>query len=171
MPGRTLVRDRRGSSFGVGAGLRIRRVRAGWIHLQHVYWGGGRASLDAVVLVTAFMALVGSAPSRSGLSGRESFDIGAVAVAQALVLSIITFMKGRIGLGCLSIFVPFPVCGAPSGSARRARRGRGGSTLSPSSSGRATDSRRIRSGTASWNGFFNAIGGRADDPAAEEDPV
>lgn len=157
--------------FGVGAGLAFDEF-ALWIHLQDVYWGRqGRASLDAVVLVTAFMALVVLGTKPFGLSGRESFDIGAVAVAQALVLSIITFMKGRIGLGCLSIFVPFLGLwgtirlGTPGSPwARRfyseSKLERARHRFPPDSLGN-----RIR------NGFFNAIGGRADDPAAEEDPV
>ncbi len=156
--------------FGVGAGLTFDEF-ALWIHLRDVYWGEqGRTSLDAVVLVTVFMALVVLGTKPFGLNGTESLDAGAVVVAQALVLSIITFLKGRIGLGCLSIFVPFLGLwgtlrlGRPDSPwARRryseAKLQRARERFPPDS-----PSSRIR------DRFFNAIGGRADAPE-QEDPL
>ncbi len=44
--------------FGIGVGLTGDEF-ALWVHLEDVYWSKeGRASLDAVILVCAFMALV-----------------------------------------------------------------------------------------------------------------
>jgi hypothetical protein len=95
------------AAFGVGAGLTFDEF-ALWVHLRDVYWSEqGRVSLDAVVLVIAFMGLVVVGTKPFGLEGKESALIAAVTIAQALLLSIITFLKGRILLGALSVFVPF----------------------------------------------------------------
>lgn len=155
--------------FGIGAGLTFDEF-ALWIHLSDVYWSEeGRSSLDAVVLVIVFMALVVLGSKPFGLEGNESIGVGAVVVAQALVLSIITLLKGRIGLGVASVFIPF------LGLWGALRLGRPGSPwarrrYSEEKAARAEarfppDSRgqRIR------DGFFNAIGGRADG-APPQDP-
>ena len=68
--------------FGVGGGLTFDEF-ALWIHLRDVYWGEqGRTSLDAVVLVTVFMALVVLGTKPFGLNGTESLDAGAVVVGR-----------------------------------------------------------------------------------------
>ena len=93
--------------FGFGAGLTFDEF-ALWVNLEDVYWAQqGRVSLDAVVLVTVFMGLVVIGTEPFGLEGGEAPALAALTVAQAFVLSIISFMKGRIGLGTLAIFIPF----------------------------------------------------------------
>ncbi len=92
--------------FGIGAGLTFDEF-ALWVNLEDVYWAQeGRESLDAVVMVFAFMALVVLGGTPFGLDEATSILGTAIVAGQALVLSSITFMKGRIGLGALSVFVP-----------------------------------------------------------------
>jgi hypothetical protein len=93
-------------AFGVGCGLTADEF-ALWVRLDDVYWAKeGRASLDAVILVTAFMALVVIGVQPFGLDEPLSVGLTAFAVLQALLLSGIAFLKGRIGLGAVAVFLP-----------------------------------------------------------------
>jgi hypothetical protein len=93
-------------AFGIGAGLTLDEF-ALWVHLKDVYWSDqGRSSLDAVVLTVAFMGMVVIGVKPFGLGGASTDALAVFAVAQALVLSVISFLKGRIGLGVIAIFVP-----------------------------------------------------------------
>jgi hypothetical protein len=154
--------------FGFGAGLTFDEF-ALWIHLRDVYWSEqGRSSLDAVVLVTVFMALVVLGTKPFGLEGKESAGIAAVAIAQALVLSVITFMKGRIGLGVLSVFIPFLGMwgalrlGRPESPWARHRYSE--AKLARAHRRFPPDSRAVRA----RDRFFNAIGGRPSEASGEE---
>jgi len=93
-------------AFGVGAGLTLDEF-ALWLYLRDVYWAEqGRDSIDAVLVATLLAGLV--------VVGVQPFDLdqtGAavgttVGIAMVAVLAAITFLKGRILLGVLSIFVP-----------------------------------------------------------------
>jgi hypothetical protein len=92
--------------FGIGSGLTLDEF-ALWVHLDDVYWSDeGRISLDAVILVVAFMALVVIGTKPFGLDEPLSVAVTALGVAQAVVLSAISFVKGRLGLGVLAVFIP-----------------------------------------------------------------
>ncbi len=158
--------------FGFGAGLTFDEF-ALWVNLEDVYWAQqGRVSLDAVVLVTVFMGLVVIGTEPFGLEGGEAPVLAALTVAQAFVLSIISFMKGRIGLGTLAIFIPFlGLWGAL----------RLGKPTSPWGRRRYTGKKLARAearfppdslGHRMRDGFLNAIGGRPSlpDPTSQTAP-
>lgn len=93
--------------FGIGAGLTLDEF-ALWLHLEDVYWAQeGRSSLDAVVLATVFATIIamGVRPVGLGDAGGTLATIGAVALL--LLLSGITFMKGRLVLGLVALHLPF----------------------------------------------------------------
>jgi hypothetical protein len=92
--------------FGIGAGLTLDEF-ALWLRLEDVYWASeGRASIDAVVMATLLAGLI--------VVGVQPFDfdqtsaqVGAAAgVTVVGVLAAITFFKGRILFGVVSIFIP-----------------------------------------------------------------
>jgi hypothetical protein len=99
--------------FGVGAGFTMDEF-ALWVHLEDVYWEKeGRRSIDAAVIAVAFAALVVVGTSPFGLDDPESVGATAAVVAGVLLLAIVCFVKGRILLGVLGLFVPvFAVVGA-----------------------------------------------------------
>jgi hypothetical protein len=93
-------------AFGIGAGLTLDEF-ALWLYLKDVYWSTeGRDSIDAVVVAALLAGLV--------VVGVQPFDldqtqaaIGTTAgIAVVIALAAITFLKGRILLGVVSIFVP-----------------------------------------------------------------
>jgi len=103
-PGRELI----GILFGVGAALTLDEF-ALWLYLRDVYWSPeGRSSIDATVIGLAFGALllVGSSPFGIGGGGREPRMVAFAMVAINILLALITFLKGKLALGMLSIFVP-----------------------------------------------------------------
>jgi hypothetical protein len=92
--------------FGVGAGLTMDEF-ALWVRLQDVYWATeGRTSFDAVVIAAAFAGLVVLGTQPFGLDDPASISGTAVAVALILGLAVICFVKGRVLLGVLGLFVP-----------------------------------------------------------------
>ena len=92
--------------FGVGAGLTMDEF-ALWVRLQDVYWATeGRASFDAVVIAAAFAGLVVLGTQPFGLDDPASISGTAVAVALILGLAVICFVKGRVLLGVIGLFVP-----------------------------------------------------------------
>jgi hypothetical protein len=93
-------------AFGIGAGLTLDEF-ALWVYLRDVYWSAeGRDSIDAVVLVTLLAGLVvlGVQPFDLDQTGAAVGTTGAVVIV--LGLSTFTFLKGRLLLGAISIFVP-----------------------------------------------------------------
>jgi hypothetical protein len=93
------------AAFGIGAGLTADEF-ALWVRLDDVYWSNeGRVSLDAVIFVVAFMALVVIGTKPFGLDEPASVLVTAYVVTQTIVLSGISFFKGRIALGLLAIFI------------------------------------------------------------------
>jgi hypothetical protein len=92
--------------FGVGAGFTMDEF-ALWVHLKDVYWQEeGRRSIDATVIAAAFAALVVLGTTPFGLKHPAPATATAVVVAAVLALTIMCFMKGRILLGVVGLFVP-----------------------------------------------------------------
>jgi len=92
--------------FGIGVGFTLDEF-ALWVHLDDVYWSEeGRASLDAVVVATAFAALVVLGTNPFGLDDPASITGTALAVAVILGLAVLCFLKGRVLLGVIGLFVP-----------------------------------------------------------------
>jgi hypothetical protein len=92
--------------FGVGAGLTLDEF-ALWLRLQDVYWADqGRSSIDAVVIAALFAGLVVVGAQPFALDEPASV-LGTVAVVGVnLTLASLAFLKGRIMLGVLAVFVP-----------------------------------------------------------------
>jgi hypothetical protein len=99
-------------AFGIGAGLTLDEF-ALWLYLKDVYWAAeGRDSIDAVIVAALLAGLV--------VFGIQPFDldetssvVGTVAgVVIVALLAAITFLKGRMLLGVLTIFVPVVGVGA-----------------------------------------------------------
>jgi hypothetical protein len=93
-------------AFGIGAGLTLDEF-ALWLYLKDVYWANeGRDSIDAVVFATILASLVAI--------GVQPFDLEQVgaavgttaAVAVVAALAAIAFLKGRLLLGVLTVFIP-----------------------------------------------------------------
>jgi hypothetical protein len=99
--------------FGVGAGFTMDEF-ALWVHLEDVYWEKeGRRSIDAAVLTVAVAALLVVGTTPFGLDDPESVLGTVVVIVVVLGLAIMCFMKGRIMLGVLGLFVPaFALIGA-----------------------------------------------------------
>lgn len=92
--------------FGIGAGFTLDEF-ALWVYLRDVYWSPeGRASFEAVVVAVAFAALVVLGTTPFGLDDPASIvgTIGAVAIV--LVLCAVCFVKGRLLLGVVGMFIP-----------------------------------------------------------------
>ena len=95
------------AGFGVGAGLTVDEF-ALWVHLRDVYWSEeGRASFDAVVCTIAFASLVVLGVRPFGLDGAGPIWGTIAAVSLVVGLSLICFLKERIFLGIVGLFVPF----------------------------------------------------------------
>jgi hypothetical protein len=92
--------------FGVGVGFTLDEF-ALWVNLKDVYWAEqGRQSFDAVVVALAFAALVVLGTTPFGLDDSVSITGTAAAVVVVLGLAIMCFMKGRVLLGVVALFVP-----------------------------------------------------------------
>ena len=95
-----------GIAFGIGAGLTMDEF-ALWLRLDDVYWREqGRESFDAVVVAVAFAGLVVLGTTPFGLDDPASVSATAVAVLLVLGLAVACFLKGRILLGVVGLFVP-----------------------------------------------------------------
>jgi len=93
-------------AFGVGAGFTLDEF-ALWVRLEDVYWlQEGRASFDAVVVATAFAALVVLGTTPFGLNDTGSIVGTGAVVAIVLGLAVLCFLKGRILLGVIGLFIP-----------------------------------------------------------------
>jgi len=92
--------------FGIGAGLTLDEF-ALWLRLEDVYWSEqGRQSIDAVIMAALLAGLVVLGVRPFGLDDPGSV-IGTIAtVTLNLLLASITFLKGRMLLGVVAIFIP-----------------------------------------------------------------
>lgn len=94
--------------FGVGAAFTLDEF-ALWLYLRDVYWcPEGRSSIDATVMGLLFGALllVGTSPFGVHGTGGESRAVAFAMVALNVVLAVVTFLKGKLTLGMLAVFVP-----------------------------------------------------------------
>jgi hypothetical protein len=156
-------------AFGIGAGLTLDEF-ALWVYLRDVYWSAeGRDSIDAVILVTLLAGLVvlGVQPFDLDQTGAAIGTLGAVVVV--LGLATVSFLKGRLLLGAISIFVPVVGLVAAvrlakpnSPWARRRYRGRRAHRLERATARHERDTRLDAMGVR----IRNAIGGA---PTPEED--
>ena len=122
-------------AFGVGAGFTLDEF-ALWVRLEDVYWAEqGRASFDAVVCSLAFALLVVLGTRPFGLDEPASVWGTVAAVGAVLAIAAVAFMKGRVLLGVIGLFVPVV---ALAGAVRLAR------PSSPWARWRYEDSRRLR---------------------------
>jgi hypothetical protein len=79
------------------------------LHLRDVYWTPeGRRSVEVSVIWTLLGLLLLTGISPFGIHDRTEIPriIGFAVVTVAIVLSIITCLKGKLTLGLLSIFLP-----------------------------------------------------------------
>jgi len=157
--------------FGGGMGVALDEF-ALILHIKDVYWAEeGRQSLDAVVIVVAFVAMLvlGLAP----LSPAEDADTPRWTVAMFMLAHaafvVFTLLKGKIWTGVFGVFVPLL---AWVGAIRLARPG------SPWAHWRYSDGseklerarRRATRSDGRWAGpryrFFDLIGGKpsGDEP-------
>jgi hypothetical protein len=101
-----------GALFGIGAALTLDEF-ALWLHLDDVYWSKeGRKSIDAVLLGASICALLLIGTSPFGVEGVESEDVTgyvtlAVVLAVDFAAAVVAFMKGKLILGAIGLFVPF----------------------------------------------------------------
>jgi hypothetical protein len=94
--------------FGVGAGLTMDEF-ALWTRLEDVYWSeAGRSSLEAIGFVTVLGALVVIGVQPFKLEDPGSAIAVSAAIAVPLFVSFLAFLKRRILLGAVGLFV-FPV--------------------------------------------------------------
>jgi hypothetical protein len=122
-------------AFGVGAGFTLDEF-ALWVRLEDVYWAEqGRASFDAVVCSLAFALLVVLGTRPFGLDEPASVWGTVAAVGAVLAIAAVAFMKGRVLLGVIGLFVPVV---ALAGAVRLAR------PSSPWARWRYEDARRLR---------------------------
>jgi hypothetical protein len=94
--------------FGAGAAFVLDEF-ALTVHLRDVYWTPeGRHSIEVSViwLLLGLLLLTGIAPFGIHDQTEVPRIIGFAVVAVAIVLSIVTCLKGKLTLGLLSIFLP-----------------------------------------------------------------
>jgi hypothetical protein len=95
-------------SFGVGAAFVLDEF-ALTVHLRDVYWTPeGRHSIEMSIIWSLLGLLLLTGISPFGIHDQTEVPriIGFGVVALAIVLSVITCLKGKLTLGLLSIFLP-----------------------------------------------------------------
>jgi hypothetical protein len=111
-------------AFGVGAAF----VLDEWaltVHLRDVYWTPeGRHSIEMSIIWALLGLLLLTGVSPFGIHDHSEVPriVGFAAVALAILLSVVTCLKGKLTLGLLSIFLP------PVGLVAAVRLARPGST-------------------------------------------
>jgi hypothetical protein len=146
--------------FGIGAGLTADEF-ALWVRLEDVYWAEeGRSSLDAVIIVSAAMALVVIGIRPFGLDEPLSVGGTAFVVAEALALTVISVLKGRVSLGVAAVFIPglglWAACRLAKPGSAWARRFYGTAKVARAAERFPPDRRGVRLRAR----FLDAIGGR-----------
>ncbi|MFM7686396.1 MAG: hypothetical protein ACKOD2_05225 [Ilumatobacteraceae bacterium] len=101
--------------FGVGAALVLDEF-ALWLHLDDVYWSEeGRKSIDAVLMGAALALMLLFTASPLGASSAAQVGRVALFVIVGINLSwaVVSFLKGKIYLGLVGVFIPtFAAVGA-----------------------------------------------------------
>lgn len=103
-----LGRDAVAVVFGTGGAFVLDEFALS-LYLRDVYWSEeGHGSIDASLLgvLLAALLLVGLSPFGVHDGGHLPRLIGFVLVASNVVLSLVTFAKGKLTLGLLAVFVP-----------------------------------------------------------------
>jgi multisubunit Na+/H+ antiporter MnhB subunit len=102
------------TAFFFGGGLALTLDEFALIlHVEDVYWAEqGRQSIDAVILGIAFVALLLTGLVPLTVPDTTSYEVASRWIAVALiganvVFVVITFLKGKLWLGTLGLFVPF----------------------------------------------------------------
>lgn len=102
------------SAFVFGAALALTLDEFALIlHLEDVYWAEqGRQSIDAVILSIAFVALLLTGLVPLAVPDTATLELASRWVAVALIAAnvvfvVVTFLKGKLWLGTLGLFVPF----------------------------------------------------------------
>jgi hypothetical protein len=97
-----------GICFGIGSALTLDEFALS-LYLKDVYWSPeGRSSVDATVagVMLAGLLMVGISPF--GVADpHETRTMMFSVVALNVPLAVVTFLKGKLMLGLISIFVPF----------------------------------------------------------------
>lgn len=100
-------------AFAFGAGMALTLDEFAMIlHLEDVYWTGeGRASIDAVILGMTFIVLLltGLLPrSISEMSDYVTVSrwVGFLLISGSAAFVLVSYLKGRLWLGTVGIFVP-----------------------------------------------------------------
>jgi len=160
--------------FGIGAAFVLDEFALS-VHLRDVYWTPeGRRSIEVSIIWTLLGLLLLTGISPFGIHDRTEIPriIGFGVVTVAIVLSIVTCLKGKLTLGLLSVFLP------PVGLVAAFRLARPGSIwaqlfYSPEQTARART--RFDPATSQLevlrNRFTDLLGGRHDIPASEDKPV
>ncbi len=101
-----------GVMFGIGAALTLDEF-ALWVYMDDVYWKSeGRTSIDAVIVavVICLLLLVGFSPFDANGNTASGDVARLVALMLAVVvngfLAVICFLKGKIFVGFIAIFIP-----------------------------------------------------------------
>jgi hypothetical protein len=156
--------------FGAGAALTLDEF-ALWLHLDDVYWEReGRISVDAVFVVGALMALLVLGANPFDPDAEEGVVLVVVTIVGNGLLAVIALFKGRFLLGLLGLLVPvLALVGAvrlarPTSPWAR-RRYREGSSKDVRARRRFPERDRRR-----WDAVVDAVAGRPNAPAEEQDP-
>jgi hypothetical protein len=92
-------------AFGVGAGLTFDEF-ALWTRLRDVYWSSeGRSSVEAVGFVTALGTLFVLGVQPFTLDDPAAAASVSIAIALSLLIAVVAFLKRRILLGAVGLFV------------------------------------------------------------------
>jgi hypothetical protein len=99
--------------FGIGAGFTLDEF-ALWTRMEDVYWSEqGRSSLEAIAIVATVGTLVVIGVRPFGLGSPESAAAVSTTIALTLGVAIVAFLKGRIMLGAVGLFIlPVGLVGA-----------------------------------------------------------
>ena len=129
--------------FGIGAAFVLDEFALS-VHLRDVYWTPeGRHSIEVSIIWTLLGLLLLTGISPFGIHDHTEIPriIGFAGVTVAIVLSIITCLKGKLTLGLLSIFLP-PVGLVSAARLARPRSGLDSSTARDNWHGHASGSIR-----------------------------
>jgi hypothetical protein len=104
----TLAREGLAIVFGAGAALTLDEFALS-LYLKDVYWSPeGRASIDATIMgvMLGGLLLVGTSPLGIEEADRFPRMLAFAVIALNVVAALVTFLKGRLALGLVSIFIP-----------------------------------------------------------------
>ncbi|MFA4966387.1 MAG: hypothetical protein WC709_12260 [Thermoleophilia bacterium] len=97
--------------FGSGAALTLDEF-ALILHLEDVYWTGeGRTSIDAVILGVTFITLLLTGLLPAGISEVRDYVtisrwVGSILLLGSAAFVVVSYLKGKLFLGTMGIFVP-----------------------------------------------------------------